>query len=483
MMAVMRRRLDSFMNHPITDSGIVVLILASVALLLIEATLPESHPLFSLSENTGHALTGIFILELFLRFVAMPSRRRFLRAYWLDILAVLPLMRSLRILRVLRLLRLFRLGVLLNRRMSGLGDAFRQGKTELLTVGLIVLVVVLASAIGMNLLEKEGEQAIFHTIEGSTWWSLYTLVSGEPQFGTPVTFPGRLLALVVMLGGLGFFATFTGIISAAMVNRLSQRMEVREMGLEDVHGHIVICGWNSVAPRVLEEFRADKRLRKKTIVLIAETEDPPSMQGFKIRPDQFFFISGDFTRIDVLKQAGIERAQVAVLLADRTRERSDQDRDARTVLAALTIEKLNNDIFTCVELLNRDNKEHLSMAGVEEIIVPDDYAGQIIAASSRTRGLVTMLDELLTSQYGNQIYKAPIPDEWQGMQIREAHSRLKEKYDAVLLSIECGNDEGGKVQVNPPSDKILSKGDKLIFIAENYPKDFAPPQVDSFQDR
>ena len=471
------------MNHPITDLVVVILILASVALLVVEATVAENSFFFTLAENLGHALTCIFIVELLARLLAMPSRRRFFRVYWLDILAVLPIMRSLRILRVLRLLRLFRLGVLVNRRMTGLGDAFRQGKTELLTVGVIVLIGVLASAIGMNLLEKSSSNPIFQSIEGTTWWSLYTLVSGEPQLGTPSTFGGRLLALVVMLGGLGFFATFTGIISAAMVTRLSQRMEVREMGLEDVSGHIVMCGWNSIAPRVLEEFQADRRLRKKTIVLVVETEEAPSTQGFNINPEKFFFLSGDFTRIEVLKRAGIERAQVAVLLADRTLERSDQDRDARTVLAALTIEKLNADIFTCVELLNRDNREHLSMAGVEEIVVPDDYAGQIIAASSRNRGLVTMFDELLTSRYGNQIYKAPVPTQWHEKPVGEIYSLLKEKYNAVLLSIECDSQDNGKVQVNPAVDKILHAGDKLIFIAESYPKEFAPAQMESFDKR
>ncbi|MBN2498557.1 MAG: ion transporter [Deltaproteobacteria bacterium] len=475
----MQRRLERIVNHPFTDLAVVLLILLSVALLVVEATIPEQHPFFVPAELAGHALTGVFILELLLRLLAMRKRRRFFRVYWLDILAVMPVMRSLRILRVLRLLRLFRLGTLVNRRLLGLSEAFRHGKTELLTVAVIVLVVVLASAIGMNLLERGSEEEIFHSIEGSTWWSLYTLVSGEPQLGTPTTFAGRLLALVVMLGGLGFFATFTGIISAAMVTRLSKRMEVREMVLDEVNGHVVICGWNRVAPRVIEELLEDPKLRKKHFVLIAEMDAAPAVDGLGLRPEQFFFISGDFTRIEVLSQAGIERAQIAILLADRTLTRSDQDRDARTVLAALTIEKLNRDIFTCVELLNRDNRQHLAMAGVEEIVVPDEYAGRIIAASSRTRGLVNMFDELLTSRYGNQIFKAEVLPGWADQTVGWAYRTLKERYNAVLLAVECCVPSDRKVQVNPPSDAVLRKGDRLIFIAEAYPEDFGAELMDS----
>lgn len=113
--------------------------------------------------------------------------------------------------------------------------------------------------------------------------------------------------------------------------------------------------------------------------------------------------------MEVLRQAGLERAAVAILLADKTVPRSDQDRDAHTVLAALTIEKINRGIFTCVELLSRENQSHLTLAGVEEIIVPDEYGGKILAAAARNRGIVCMLDELLTRERGNNFYKSALP--------------------------------------------------------------------------
>jgi voltage-gated potassium channel len=389
--------------------------------------------------------------------------------YWVDVLAVLPVTRPLRILRVLRLLRLFRLGTLLTRRLSVLGAAFRQGAQELLTVGVVVLIVVLAGAIGMNLVER-GHNPAFESMGDSTWWSLYALVAGEPVLGTPSTFIGRMLALFVMLCGLGFFAIFTGIISAAMVSRLSSRMEVKEMALEDLNNHIIICGWNRVAIRVLEELQADAKLRSTPIVLVAELEAPPDLGPLAIMQDRLFFVRGDHTKVDVLQKAGSERAQIAILLADEVGTRSDQDRDARTVLAALTIEKLNNKIFTCVELLNRDNREHLAMAGVEEIVVPGEYAGRIIAAASRTRGLVAMFDELLTSRYGNQIYKTDLPKEWIGKPVRFVHKQLKEQYNAVLLSLEHHDMEGCHVRVNPPPDFLVASSDQLIFIAEKFPE-------------
>ena len=337
-----------------------------------------------------------------------------------------------------------------------------------------MLIVVLAGAIGMNLVER-GVNKNFEGIEDSTWWSLYTLVSGEPVLGEPRTFGGRLLALLVMLGGLGFFAMFTGIISASMVTRLSRRMEVREMALEDLKDHVIMCGWSRVGLRVIEEIMLDEHLCAKPIVLVAELEGLPDLGPLRARADWLYFVRGDFTKVDVLQKAGVERAGMAILLADDTGQRSDQDRDARTVLAALTIEKLNADIFSCVELLNRDNRAHLSMAGVEEIVVPGDYAGRIIAACSRTRGLVSVFDELLTSKFGNQIYKSALPLDWAQQPVGWIYTKLKEEFNAVLLSIEK---PGGQVHVNPKASRIVQADDQLVFIAESFPKELGLPTRD-----
>ncbi|HOX47276.1 MAG TPA: ion transporter [Myxococcota bacterium] len=463
-----RKRLDELMNHPVTDAVVMVMILASVALLLFEVSVEESHWLFEPAEILGHVFTGLFALELLLRFLGMPSRRRFLRMYWLDLLAVLPVVRTLRILRVLRILRLFRAGAMAHRRMALLDQAVRQGGTELLTVVTVVLVVVLTGAIGMNLVER-GVNPEVGSLGDSIWSAMYTIVAGEPQLVSPRTTPGRFITYLIMLGGLCFFAMFTGIVSAAMMSRMKSGMEVKVMALDDVKDHVVMCGWNHEAIQVLEEFQADPHWRDKPVVVVAELEALPDLAPHGIRQERVLFVQGDYTRVDVLQKAGVERAAIAILLSDKTGQRSDQDRDARTVLAALTIEKLSHKIFTCVELRNRDNMPHLAMAGVEEVVVASEYAGRIIAAASRTRGIVSMFDELLTARWGNQIYKADVPAEWIGRKVGWVHQELKEQHKTLLMALERHDIDGTHMQVNPDAGDMLAMGDQLVVIAEHFP--------------
>jgi voltage-gated potassium channel len=471
----MRARLERLMNNRATDVAVVTLILSSVALLLLEAVLPADHPLSSWAAEVGEGLTLLFCVELLLRFVAMKNRRRFLAFYWLDVLSVLPLARAFRIFRVLRILRLFRVGVLLNRRMLNMGNAVRRSRTELVSMVVVVLILVLAGTIAIHMAEG-GNGPAFATLLSSGWWAVFAVAAQSPVTGMPQTALGNVITLVLMLGGMGFFAMFTGIVSAAMVQRLGRNLEVREMALEDLKDHVVICGWARMGQSVLEEFHHDPVFSKKAVVVVAEREQPPDVDPSVIDPSRFFFIQGDPTRVEVLREAGIDRASTAILIADKSLNRSDQDRDARTVLAALTVERLNPKIFTCVELLNRANYSHLGLAGVEEILVPDEHAGSVLATACRHRGIIALLDKILSSKDENRFFRVAVPPTWIGKEVRQLFGLLKELQNATLLSIErlAPSTDGRtsptrEIVLNPASSERLRDGDHLVLLSDREP--------------
>lgn len=57
---------------------------------------------------TEWALTGVFALEFATRFAATWDRPSYLRGHWIDLVALIPVLREFRVLRLLRLLRLVR---------------------------------------------------------------------------------------------------------------------------------------------------------------------------------------------------------------------------------------------------------------------------------------------------------------------------------------------------------------------------------------
>jgi len=465
----LKTRIDRFLHHPVFEIVLMLAILTSVVLLVAEVAVGRDDPAHHLLDTTGHWLTIAFVVELSLRFWVAPRKRRFFRLYWLDILAVLPVFRAFRILRVLRLVRLFRVGVLFHHRLRSLSSSLAAGLS--LQLGLIVNIgiVVLVGAVAIHFIEGQNNPD-FDTIYKSLWWSFFTLIAGEPVKGEPMSDEGMLVMSFVVLGGLTMFAVFTGVVSAVMVRRLKVGMEDKELDVVDLSGHIVICGWNRAAPLVIKELQAAPDLKHLFIVVVSEMDDPLELELRGIDRSRVFLHKGDYTRIEILDEVRIERASQAILLADRSLPRSDQDRDARTVLAALTIEKLNPEIKTCAQLLDRSNNANLQVAGVEEVVIGNEVSGHLIATAVRDRGLVSLFTELLSVQVGNHVFKVSLPEDWADATFADACARAKKSCDALLVAVERPSDDGPKMLVNPASDLALSVGDQLVVLARDVPR-------------
>lgn len=464
-----RSRLDQFIHAPRTELALTLLILISVALVVGEMALPsQSGKLHHLVITAGSWIIGIFRIELLIRFSLARHKQRFFRRYWLDLIAVLPYPAGFPLLHLLRLTRLFRAAIFLNRNLNFISPALASQLGIQIGFLAVILWVLLMGAVGLYLLEGR-QNPSFTSLNKTLWWSIFTLVAGEPIGGEAETEGGRIITLVVILCGLTAFAVFTGIISAYMVQRLRTALEVKNLELDELRNHIIICGWNRSGPLLLEELQADPQLKHIPIVVVAEFKELPDRELKGINRSHLYFYRGDYTMLEVLENVGIYHASRAILLADATQPRSDQDRDARTVLASLTIEKLQPAIFTCAQLLDRKNNVQLRAAGVEDVIVADEITSHVIATTVRNQGALNVVAELLTVQVGNQIYKLPVPSPWQNCLFWDVSQRLKEEADAILVAIERPMQGRKETVVNPPNNSLVVAGDNLVMIARSLP--------------
>lgn len=467
--ASLKDRCDRFLHAPQTEILLVVLILLSVALVVLEVVL-ETRNLTKLWVNHIQAgLTSIFIIELSLRYWVARKKRRFWRNYWLDVLAVMPMITAFRLLRLLRILRLLRAGILLNRSLGRLSSAIATSLGLQIGVFMVIGLIVLTGGLATFLFESPSNPRI-NSLSEAMWWSFLSLVAGEPIGGDPQTDIGRGIALVIMMGGLTTFAVFTGVVSAVMMRKLETFMDFKALEIDELRDHIVICGWNRGGHLIVEELLADGDMDRCAIVIVAEETDEPSQSLKHLNRSQLYFYPEDYTKIDILETVGIVHASRAILLADATHPRTDQDRDARTVLAALTIEKLNPSIYTCAQLLDRRNDVQLKLAGVDDVIVTEEVSSHLIATSARNQGSVEALAELLTVQSGNQIYEVQVPTTWVGKHYWTLAQHLKQQSDALLLATESIKQQKRITQVNPPADLILGTQDRLIIIARQTPR-------------
>ena len=459
-----RRFARRFIQHGWTELAILILILASVILMMVEFAI-ATGPTADTLRIVGDFITYLFVIELLIRFWVARKKKRFFKRYWLDILAVLPLVRPLRVFRVVRVLRLYRAGVLLNRRGQAFGAAFQNTRSELTGLAMGSLILVASAAMVLNFSEGS-TNSDFTEFEDALWYAAFSLIGGEPILGQPTTFVGRGTTLLLMLGGMTLFGMFVGAVSARMAHQLSENMEVKEMDLDELVDHVIVCGWNRSGPTILKELFAKGAPHGRAVVLVTEVATlPDDIPSREINIGLLYHHHGDYTLVDVLEEVGITQASIVILLRDELIQRSEQDRDARTVLAALTVERMSPEIYTVAELHSDQNEEMLRMAGVEQIIIGDWYAGVIIGSVARNEGLVTVLNEILTSE-GNHFQTLDVPAQAVGKTVAELHQELFVRDRAILISLEWSDESGRQSEVNPMPDRILRAGERMVVLAE-----------------
>jgi len=503
-LAPWRRKLRRFFAHPLVEISIGILILLSVTLTLLEFWIeyrlspgstgsgfldaifqPVTQGKLAAVEWAGDLLTAIFVVELTLRFLGFGCWRRFLREHWLDVIATIPLFRVFRTakaLRLLRLFRLFRLMGVLSRLSVHYPYILRRGALDFLVIcGLLVVSVAFGTIAIMRAERSEratqvdptavttlandaapvaGDQREFN-FENSFWFSVYTLFAGEPIPATPRSLWGRIISVGLMFMGMTIFAIFAGTVSAFMVDRL--RVEGKVVKLNELDDHVVICGWTAKTETIIHEYRATKATKSTPIVVITELESD-QLDAQIDRLANVWLMHDDFTKPTALRRAGIEQAKTCLVLSDTSGGRSEQDADARTILASLTAEKINPDVYTCAELFNRDYASHLDIGNVNDYVISGEYGAQMLAQASRSRGLMEVLSELLTCRRGNEFHRQPIPDSWIGTNFNDQYVKAKMEKEVVLLAVHPAS-EGFSQPVVNPTNHTFSKGDEIVVIS------------------
>ena len=155
---------------------------------------------------------------------------------------------------------------------------------------------------------------------------------------TPETLPGRFIATMDMLVGIGVLAVLTAKIASTLVEHKNQ--ERLGMKTYNPQNHFIICEWNYRTQNILKELRHEPKTRRLPVVLIANIEGKP------IDDDYLYFVRGDASD-ETLMRANLPESDTVIILGDDSLEYSN--RDVRVALATLTLESINPDVYTIVD--------------------------------------------------------------------------------------------------------------------------------------
>lgn len=313
---------------------------------------------------------------------------------------------------------------------------------------LIVVLLIVFGSIGLLLFEPN------LSLASALWLIFATMTTVGYGDVSAQTLGGRIVSIIVMMFGIGILGLFTATIASIFVERkMKEQRGMRSFKFED---HIIICEWNYRAEGIFNELRADKRTQSAPIVLIADLESKP------IDDDNLFFVQGSVTE-ENLKKANLEKATTALILGDSNLEVNA--RDAKVVLTTLTVETLNPNVYTIVELVNESNVRHCERANANEIIVGSEFSTRLISRAAVDHGISKVLSELLSSKVGSDLSKMPVPEEMVGRPFMELFTESKKRHNCTVLAILRG--PNNTVLANPSEDFELEKGDFMIVIVSD----------------
>jgi voltage-gated potassium channel len=202
----------------------------TVPLLVVE-THDVSATIKTRLEVADWIVWGIFALEAVTLFAVAPSKSNWVKDNVLDLaivavtLPVIPAaVQGLRLLRLLRLFRLARLAPVARRVFSLAGLRY---------ASFLALLAMLAGGEAFSVAENAGPSHHVSLSDG-IYWALSTMTTvGYGDF-VPRTTTGKIVAAVVMVVGVAFFAMITGAIAqrflATEVQEIEEEMvEVEEM--------------------------------------------------------------------------------------------------------------------------------------------------------------------------------------------------------------------------------------------------------------
>ncbi len=205
--------------------------LFSVSLITLDFTIKDlDHELKALIQYLDYFLCFIFFSDFVLSFYLANNKKEFLKLGWLDLISSIPqvdALRYIRLFRVARFLQIFRV-IKTSKHFYELSKAARL-KGALATSLFIVLFSMSIASILILSFENESGTSNIKTAQEAIWWSFATVTTvGYGDF-YPVTTEGRIVATLLMMVGIGSFASLAGLISAYFTDNTQNNSELIEL--------------------------------------------------------------------------------------------------------------------------------------------------------------------------------------------------------------------------------------------------------------
>ncbi len=309
-------------------------------------------------------------------------------------------------------------------------------RSELLRILIILLAILLIFAFLFSHYEKISYFKAFY-------WAVTTASTVGYGDVTPTNNIGRVIAMGLMLVGIGMLGVFLATLSSIMFEFKLGRI-FGSMESHFIEKHVVILGYSNLIKQSLDEILAEK----DNITLIADIDKSPS------NDINFVFIKGDITENKNIEKAKIDKAKLCII--------SDDD-DSKTLISAITVRTKYKDVYIIALVVKKETARALKEIGVNEVFATGSFSSKLLVKSVKIRGASNFFSQLMNEDFEEGLIEKNIPSSVIGKSFHDALFFIKETTDELFVGVK----RDGKMIVNPDGKTfIIDKNDKMILIGK-----------------
>jgi voltage-gated potassium channel len=324
-------------------------------------------------------------------------------------------------------------------------EHYRDIRRRLLVVAVSLLACLIAGTLGYRLIEG---WSLFDGLY-MTVITLATVGYGEVHV---LSTAGRAFTMVLILFGIAVvtyaFSTVTAIIVEGELSKAFRRRRM-EKDIAKLAEHFIVCGAGHTGGVVCAEL-----LKTGRPFVVVDRDADALAKLVERLGGEVPHIVGDGSEDEVLVRAGIARAAgVFAVLA------TDQD----NAFVALSAKGLNAKarVLACQKTIGV--REKLLRSGADGVVDPEFIGGMRLASEMIRPATVGFLDAMLRERSVNVRF-----DEVSVSAGSAAVGRPLDEYRApggpLLVAVVAAGAE--RYEINPPSDRRVRVGDRLVLIGE-----------------
>ena len=313
--------------------------------------------------------------------------------------------------------------------------------TNLIVVVLLAICLVASGTVGYMVIED-------WTILDSVYMTMITLSTIGYGEVNPVSQPGRIFTLILIVLGVGFFLYVIGNVVQFLVEgriRLVLGRHKLDKQISQLNNHYIVCGYGRMG-RAFCRYLIQRGL--KFVVIEKNADRIPIMNT-----DHILYVAGEATIEENLLKAGVKRASNLIATLGT---------DADNVFLVLLAKGLNPALYVVARASQNASKKPLDTAGADVVVSPFDIGARRMAHAILRPNVIRFL-EFAFADEGTDIHieELPVAASSKLVDVTLQDSGIRQKYNLLILSIIK---KDGEMLFNPSADTTIGDGQKIIAV-------------------